>query len=68
VRADKRHFSVVKSDVSPNPDRRSPNSQSEKTNGVERRSVRRPNKFKSDSWYGTAALSITIKRSAPHET
>jgi len=64
VRDGKKSFSVVTIDASAKCGRKSPNSQSEKENGVERKTVRRPKKFKSDSWYGTAALSMTIKRSA----
>ena len=42
--------------------RKSPNSQSKKTNDVERKKIRRPKIFKSDGWYEKAVLSVTIKR------
>jgi len=40
--------------------RKSSNSQPKKVNGVERKNIRRPNKFKSDDWYQKAALSMAI--------
>jgi hypothetical protein len=62
VRGGKYYFSAVKHDSSPTVNRKSPNSQFKKTNGVERKKVRRPKIFKSDGWYEKAALSVTIKR------
>ena len=61
MRGSKYYFSVAKADA-PKFDRKSPNSQSKKTNGVERKKIRRPKIFKSDGWYEKAALSVTIKR------
>jgi len=60
VRGGKHCFSVVKREPSSKFDRKTPNSQSERTNGVERKNVRRSTVFKSDDWYEKAALSITI--------
>ena len=60
MRGDKRYFAVVKSDASPKFDRKSRSSRSKKTNGVERKSVRRQMIFKSDDWYDKAALSFAI--------
>ena len=60
VRGGKRYFAVVKVDASPKLDRKSPSSRSKKTNGVERKPVRRPKVFKSDDWYEKAARSMTI--------
>jgi hypothetical protein len=62
MRGGKYYFSVAKANVSPKFDRKSPNSQPKKTNGVERKNVRRQHIFKSDDWYETAVLSVTIKR------
>jgi len=62
MRGGKYHFSVAKANASPKFDRKSPNSQSKKVSGVERKNVRRPYIFKSDNWYETAVLSVTIKR------
>ena len=58
----KRYFAVVKRDAPPKFDRKSRNSQSKKTNGVERKTARRHKVFKSDDWYEKAALSMAIKR------
>ena len=60
MRGGKYYFSVARSDPSPKSDRKSPNSQSKKINGVKRKKIRRPNNFKSDVWYEKAALSMTI--------
>ena len=60
----KYYFSVAKADASPKFDRKPPNSQSKKTNGVERKKIRRPNNFKTNDWYEKAALSTAIKRQA----
>ena len=65
MRGGKYYFPVAKADASPKFDRKSPNSQSKKTNGVERKNVRRQNIFKSDDWYESAALSMAI--SANHQ-
>ena len=62
MRGGKYYFSVAKAAASPKFDRKSPNSQSKKTNDVERKKIRRPKIFKSDGWYEKAALSVTIKR------
>jgi hypothetical protein len=62
VRGGKYYFSAAKHDPSPTVNRKSPNSQPKKTNGVERKNVRRQHIFKSDDWYETAVLSVTIKR------
>jgi hypothetical protein len=64
VRGGKYYFSGVKREASSKFDRKSPNSQSKKSNGVERKKIRRPNNFKSDDWYEKAALSTAIKRQA----
>ena len=60
MRGGKYYFSVAKADASPKFNRKSSNSQSKKTNGVERKKIRRPNNFKSDDWYEKAALKVTI--------
>jgi hypothetical protein len=60
MRGGKYYFSVVKADASPKFDRKSPNSQSKKTNGVERKKIRRPSNFKTNDWYERAALSMAI--------
>ena len=65
MRGGKYYFSVAKADASPKFDRKSPNSLPKKTNGVERKNVRRQNIFKSDDWYESAALSMAI--SANHQ-
>jgi hypothetical protein len=62
MRGGKYYFSVAKHDPSSTVNRKSPNSQSKKTKGVERKKIRRPNNFKTDDWYDTAVLSVTIKR------
>jgi hypothetical protein len=62
VRGGKWFFPVVKIGASPKFDRKSRNSQSKKTNGVERKTARRHKVFKSDDWYEKAALSMAIKR------
>ena len=62
MRGGKYYFSAAKHDPSPTANRKSPNSQPKKTNGVERKNVRRQHIFKSDDWYETAVLSVTIKR------
>jgi hypothetical protein len=62
VRGGKRYFAVVKADASPKFERKSPSSRSKKTNGAERKTVRRQMIFKSDDWYEKAALSMAIKR------
>ena len=64
MRGGKYYFSGVKREASSKFDRKSPNSQSKKSNGVERKKIRRPNNFKSDDWYEKAALSTAIKRQA----
>ena len=60
MRGGKRYFAVVKVDAPPKFDRKSPSSRSKKTNGDERKSVRRPKVLKSDDWYEKAARSMTI--------
>jgi len=60
MRGGKYYFSVAKADASPIFDRKSPNSQSRKASGVERKNSRRPDNFKSDDWYEKAALSMAI--------
>ena len=60
MRGGKYYFSGAKADASPKFDRKSPNSQSKKTNGVERKKIRRPNNFKTNDWYQKAALSMAI--------
>jgi DNA/RNA endonuclease G (NUC1) len=60
VRGGKYYFSVAKYDPSSKVNRKSPNYQSKKVNGVERKNIRRPNNFKSDDWYEKAALSTAI--------
>ena len=64
MRGGKYYFSVARSDPSPKSDRKSPNSQSKKINGVKRKKIRRPNNLKSDDWYEKAALSMTISANA----
>ena len=64
MRGGKYYFSAAKHDPSPTVNHKSPNSQSKKSNGVERKKIRRPNNFKSDDWYEKAALSTAIKRQA----
>ena len=61
MRGGKYYFSAAKADA-PRFERKSPNSQSKKTNGVKRKNVRRQHIFKSDNWYETAVLSVMIKR------
>jgi hypothetical protein len=39
-------------------------SKSKKANGVARKTARRSAGFKSDSWYASAALSISVRASA----
>jgi hypothetical protein len=65
MRGGKYYFSVAKAEASPKFDRKSPISQSKKTNGVERKKIRRPNNFKTNDWYEKAALSMAI--SANHQ-
>jgi hypothetical protein len=65
VRGGKYYFSVANHDPSSKVNRKSPNSQSKKTNGVERKNVRRQHIIKSDDWYEKAAISMTI--SANHQ-
>jgi hypothetical protein len=60
VRGGKRYFAVVKAEASPKFDRKSPSSRSKKTNGVERKTVRRQMIFKSDNWYEQAVRSMAI--------
>jgi hypothetical protein len=60
VRGGKRYFAVVKVGASPKFDRKSPNSQFEKTNGVERKTESRSKISKLDDWYEKAALSMAI--------
>jgi hypothetical protein len=62
MRGGKYYFSVAKHDPSSTVNRKSPNSQPKKTNGVERKKIRRPHNFKTDDWYGKTALSLVIKR------
>jgi hypothetical protein len=62
----KYYFSVAKADVSPKFNRKSPNSQSKKTNGVERKKLRRRYNFKTDDWYWKAALSMAISANDQH--
>ena len=62
MRGGQYYFSVVKADASSKFDRQMPNSQSKKTNGVERKKIKRPNNFKTDGWYEKTALSMAIKR------
>ena len=64
MRGGKYYFSVAKAGA-PKFDRKSPDSQSKKTNGVERNKIRRPNNFKTNDWYEKAALSMAI--SANHQ-
>ena len=61
MRGGKRYFAVVKVDASPKFDRKSPNSQSRKTNGVERKTARRQKIFKTDDWYEKAARLMVIR-------
>ena len=61
MRGGKYYFSVAKADVSPKFDRKSSNPQSKKTNGVERKKLRRLYNFKADDWYRKTALSMAIK-------
>jgi hypothetical protein len=60
VRGGKYYFSVAKNDDSPKLDCKTPNSQSERPNGVERKNVRRPKTFNADDWYKKAAQSMAI--------
>ena len=62
MRGGKYYFSAVTRDGSSKFERKSPNSKSKKTNGVEHKDVRRQHIFKSDNWDETAVLSVTIKR------
>jgi len=65
MRGGKYYFSVAKADPSPESDRKTLNSQSKKTNDVDRKKkIRRPHNFKTDDWYGKTALSMAI--SAKH--
>lgn len=56
----KSDFVIVSDDASSKCGRKSSNSESEKANGVKRKSVRRSKVLKSDGWYKKAALSIKI--------
>jgi hypothetical protein len=58
----KYHFSAMTRDGSSKSERKSPNSRTKKTNGAERKNVRRQHISKSDNRYETAVLSVTIKR------
>jgi hypothetical protein len=60
MRGGKYYFSAVTREGSSKSERKSPNSQSKKTNGVERKKIRRPNNFKTNDWYEKAALSMAI--------
>jgi hypothetical protein len=62
VRGGKYYFSGVKREALSNFDRKSPNSQSKKSNGVDRKTVRRLKISKSEDWYEKAALSMAIRR------
>lgn len=56
----KRYVAVVTVDASLKFGRKSPSSRSSKTNGVERKAVRRSKISKLDAWYEKAALSMAI--------
>ena len=60
MRGGKYYFPAVTREESSKFERKSPNSKSKKTNGVERKKIRRPNIFKSDNWYKKAMLSMAI--------
>ena len=60
MRGGKYYFSAVAREGSSKSERKSPNSKSKKTNGVERKKIRRPNNFKTNDWYEKAALSMAI--------
>ena len=60
MRGGKYFFSVAKHDPLSTVNRKSPNSQPKKISDVDRTSIKRPNKFKTDSWYEAAALSMAI--------
>ena len=62
MREGKRYSAVTKRDEPPKFGRKTAKSNSKKTNGVERNAARRPTKFKSDSWYEKAALSMAVRR------
>lgn len=64
MREGKRFFAGTKRDEPTKFNLKTPRSTSKKTNNVERRAARRPIKFKSDSWYEKAALSMAVKRQA----
>jgi len=61
MRGGKYYFSAVTREGSSKAERKSPNSQSKKTNGVERKKIRRPTNFKKNDWYEKAALSMAIR-------
>jgi len=52
--------SVAKHGSSSKVTRKSPNSQSKKSNGGERKKIRYPQNFKTDDWYESMALSMAI--------
>jgi DNA/RNA endonuclease G (NUC1) len=66
MRGGKYYFSAVTREGSSKSERKLPNSQSKKINGVERKKIRRPNNFKSDDWYEKAALSTAISANHQH--
>ena len=61
MRGGKYYFSAVTREGSSKSERKLPNSKSKKTNGVERKKIRRPNNFKTNDWYEKAALSMAIR-------
>ena len=61
MRGGKYYFSAVTREGASKSERKSPNSKSKKTNGVERKTIRRPNNFKTNDWYEKAALSMAIR-------
>src|SRR5665647_755676 len=60
VRGSKYDFSVVKDKPAPKFDHKSPIDQPEKTNGIKRKTPRRPKVFKSTNWYERAASTVGI--------
>ena len=62
MRGGKYYFSVEKRDGSLKRDRRPHNAPSKKIITAKRKTVRRPNNFKTDDWYKKAAVSMAIRR------
>lgn len=60
MRGGKRYVAVVTVGASLKFERKSPHSRSGKTNGAERKTVRRSKISKLDDWYEKAALSMAI--------